>query len=85
MGLLHVHIIVRALNNKVKILVEDDGVGFGHSSLIKKEGLGTGLKNSEERLKLHYGELGKFEVSERIGGGTSVSLEIPLKIESGIL
>ncbi len=65
---------------KIKILVEDNGIGIlaAASSLIKKTGAGSGIKNCEDRLKLHYGLEGDFRISERDGGGTKVLMTIPI-------
>lgn len=61
-------------NGEINLIVEDNGVGFDVESARQKEGIG--LKNLEARAaklnaKLHF-DSGK-------GGGTTVSIDIPLK------
>ena len=60
----------------INITVQDDGVGLNAGKSAK--GAGIGLKNCQERLRLHYGSRSRFQVSERSKGGTTVSLTFPL-------
>ena len=52
-------------------IVEDDGVGIGDMSMIEN---GYGLRNVRERLRLYYGESGRFEIVSAKDKGTTVTL-----------
>jgi signal transduction histidine kinase len=71
-----VKISVRRENNNIKIIIEDDGVGFSTSEgreLGKTTGFG--LFSIRERLKIYGGHL---EVHSEPGKGTRVTLVAPL-------
>lgn len=75
-----VEISVKNLEDFVVIRVHDDGVGIPESKLaeILEDGTkssGTGLKNINKRLLLHYGQ--GLELESREGFGTSVTVRIP--------
>jgi signal transduction histidine kinase len=61
--------------NKLKISVHDDGVGF---SLVTENKSGAGLKNVRARLEALYGESGKLVLESNASGGLTATLEIPL-------
>ena len=65
--------------NRVRIEVEDDGVGMGPRpvSAINRAGAGIGMKNVRERLDVLYGKDARFDVSSSPGRGTLVVIEIP--------
>ena len=77
-------------NNKVIIVVKDNGCGMDENTLqeIHKKiyernisGRGIGLGNICRRIRMMYPEEGKFEISSVSGEGTTVRLEIPQKYE----
>ncbi len=57
------------------IQVIDDGVGFGKSPY---SGSGTALPNCRKRIELAYGQEGKLDIQNREGGGTRITLRLPL-------
>jgi signal transduction histidine kinase/ligand-binding sensor domain-containing protein len=59
-------------DDKVVIMIEDDGVGFD----VQKHKEGYGLKNLEARTKLLSGVM---NIDSRPGKGTSVFIEVPYK------
>ena len=71
------HLWIRAgrREGKLELSVEDDGVGFGHSTY---SGNGTALENCRKRLELSYGRESGMEIAARPGGGTAVRLSFPL-------
>jgi len=73
-----VKLSVERNNNKVRISVEDDGVGFAPSRIYssKNVGKGFGLFSIEERLA-QLG--GNFIIVSKPGHGTRASLIVPLK------
>jgi len=66
------------VGNKIRITIEDDGVGFDVSGIgqVARRGGGFGLLSIHERLK-YLG--GLFEVESEKGIGTRVSLVAPRK------
>ncbi len=71
-----VDIFVGKINNKIRIVVKDDGVGFDKKELgIKKGKGGFGLYSIQERLETIGGNL---KVLSRKGKGTTVILTAPL-------
>jgi sensor histidine kinase YesM len=67
--------------DKLKIIVADDGVGMPPEVLNKilyshsEKGGSIGLKNVLERLKLYYGE-DTYEIVSVEGKGTTISISI---------
>ena len=55
-------------NNKLKLLIEDDGKGFENSA---KENDGIGLKNIQERARLAKAEL---TITSKLGEGTKIAV-----------
>ncbi|MBR6071954.1 MAG: histidine kinase [Acholeplasmatales bacterium] len=64
-------------DNKIYIVVEDDGVGFDVNKVIGETHLG--FKNSRERLR-HFVN-GDLVIESEIGNGTKVTIIIPDKKE----
>ena len=56
--------------------VTDDGVGIDDNVDIMK---GYAVSNVYQRLKLHYGEKAELKFDSRPGGGTVVTIRIPLE------
>ena len=92
-GASHVNISLTSADGKLRLLVEDDGVGFQvESSLTRKESFG--LSGIRERVALLGG---KFEVISRPAGsslprgasglsrGTRISVELPVPLDTGDL
>lgn len=65
-------------DEKVRMSVEDNGVGFNPAILENTSG--TGLKMIKERVEMLRG---LFEVSSEPGNGTQVSIQLPLGEFSG--
>ena len=55
--------------------VRDDGVGIDENVDIMK---GYAVSNVYQRLKLHYGKKAELKFDSRTGGGTVVTVRIPL-------
>jgi len=69
-------VLTRREDNTIRIIVEDDGVGFSlpEDKILGKIG-GYGLFSIRERLK-HLG--GSFEIESKLGCGTRITLVAPL-------
>jgi two-component sensor histidine kinase len=62
-------------NGQITMLVEDDGVGLGHSTSF---GTGKGIANCSARLALAYGSSASVEVAKRDEGGTRARISLPV-------
>ncbi len=90
-GQLAIDISVRRTDHEMIVTVQDDGVGIGRIELQSLfadhardnhtgEGNGIGLRNIRRRMQLYYRR--DIAVSSEKGQGTTVTLAIPLKLES---
>jgi signal transduction histidine kinase len=68
---------LRREGGEIRVMVEDDGVGFARDSAASRQarGGGFGLFNVRERLA-HFG--GRLQVESAPGRGTCVTLVAPL-------
>lgn len=66
-------VTVERREDKVRILVADDGMDFSDS----QPGSGFGLSSVKERLKILYPGKHTFSIRTAAGGGTLVELELP--------
>ena len=72
----------RVIKSRLVIEVEDDGVGMGAAQLLVRPGgfggIGIGMANVAERLKVLYGDAAKMIIENRETGGTMIRLRLPL-------
>jgi two-component system LytT family sensor kinase len=59
----------------LELVVRDDGVGMGGSSVE-----GVGLSNTKERLRMMYGSNASLTIRTPASGGTEVVLRIPFRV-----
>ncbi|HYL88173.1 MAG TPA: ATP-binding protein, partial [Burkholderiales bacterium] len=64
------------IHGKLAVTVADTGVGFGKAAT---NGMGTGLTNIRERLKLIYGEAAELKIADNTPSGTRVTIVVPYK------
>jgi LytS/YehU family sensor histidine kinase len=62
--------------SRLRLCVRDDGPGI--TAATKTPGTGTGLRNTRERLAQLYGERGLLSIADAPGGGTIVTIDIPV-------
>jgi two-component sensor histidine kinase len=74
-----VRIEIRMRGGQITMLVEDDGVGFGHATTA---GTGKAIANCKARLELAYGKGASVEVTKRDEGGTRALVSLPAEQES---
>jgi two-component system LytT family sensor kinase len=76
----------RVIKSRLVVEVEDDGVGIGvgHESVREVDpaggwsGMGIGMANVVERIKVLYGDAAKMKIEGRDGGGTIIRLRLPI-------
>ncbi|RTE04254.1 sensor histidine kinase [Paenibacillus whitsoniae] len=87
----HLHVSGTVEAGKIKITVHDDGVGMPPERLqqlqrtieAEQEGIGFGLRNVCNRVKLYFGEEYGLEISSEREAGTRVILWLPNWNEEG--
>jgi two-component sensor histidine kinase len=75
-----VWISAELIGDRLRLTVEDDGVGMGNSPRTS-DGNGIGLRAVESRLAHRYGRAQRVEVTARRPAGTRVTIEIPYHTE----
>jgi two-component system LytT family sensor kinase len=72
----------RVIKSRLVVEVEDNGVGMGSAEALTEAdglgGMGIGMANVAERLKVLYGDAAKMMVESREGGGTLIRLRLPI-------
>ncbi len=76
-GKVTIAIRARALDGRMRIVVEDDGTASGPA----EPGHGVGLRNVCDRLETRFGRAAQCESGPRKGGGWCVVLTIPLRFD----
>jgi sensor histidine kinase YesM len=71
----HITVGASRKDGMMLVTITDDGVGVAPSTVNN----GFGLQSVRERLRLAYEERAQFRIWPLAGGGTIVSLEIPLE------
>jgi signal transduction histidine kinase len=64
-------------DDRLRLVIEDNGPGFPESHPILRPGLG--LRNTRERLRQLYGEDHRFKLANATEGGARVVLEVPFR------
>ena len=77
----HVAVLLQKSRNNIRLIVEDDGIGFkaAKRSTARKAGHGFGLIGMQERTSLISGVL---EIESAPGSGTCILVKIPIDHES---
>jgi hypothetical protein len=63
--------------NKLRVIVSDDGVGFG---VVPSDGTGLGLPTIRERLKLLHGDQGQLRIAANSPTGVIATVEVPYQL-----
>jgi chemotaxis protein histidine kinase CheA len=67
-------ITAEVVGNKLRVIVADDGVGFG---VVPSNGTGLGLPTIRERLKLLHGDQGQLHIAANSPTGVIATVEVP--------
>ncbi len=70
----NVSIVLTSMDNRLQLIVEDDGIGFEPNEIPATEKLG--ILGMRERVELLGGSL---NIESRLGYGTSVNVRLPLR------
>ncbi len=74
----------RVIKSRLVVEVEDDGVGMQPVQIAHQAedngltGMGIGMANVAERLKVLYGDAARMMIEDREGGGTLIRLRLPI-------
>jgi signal transduction histidine kinase len=72
-------VIVNRRGGAIRIIIEDDGVGFDPEA-VRRRGQSLGLQGIRERAALFGGDL---TIESAPGQGTTLFVEIPIPVENG--
>ncbi|VXB16890.1 sensor histidine kinase [Massilia sp. 9I] len=64
-------------DNKLRVTVTDDGVGFG---VVPSDGTGLGLQTIRDRLKLLHGDAGQLHIAANSPSGVIAMIEVPYQL-----
>lgn len=67
----------RLTDGRLRIDIEDNGMGISTTRLSQIYGEGIGISNVHERLRLLYGDQFQMDIESREGEGTQIHIEIP--------
>ncbi|MES2322917.1 MAG: histidine kinase [Pseudomonadota bacterium] len=70
-------IVADVAGNKLRVIVTDDGVGFG---VVPSDGTGLGLPTIRERLKLLHGDQGQLHIAANTPSGVIATIEVPFQL-----
>ncbi len=70
-------IVAEVAGNKLRVIVTDDGVGFG---VMPSDGTGLGLPTIRERLKLLHGDQGQLHIAANSPSGVIATIEVPFQL-----
>jgi two-component system LytT family sensor kinase len=72
----------QAENGRIRLSVEDDGVGIPEAKLARLLEQGIGVSNVNERLKVLFGSDYRMYVESKPGAGTRIEIEFPELVPS---
>jgi sensor histidine kinase YesM len=67
-------------DDMLQIWVRDTGAGASETALEHGRRQAIGLTNVEQRIRRHFGEAAIFNIRSAPGVGTTVELELPIKM-----
>jgi two-component system, LytTR family, sensor kinase len=72
-----IRIRTRRGDSKLRVTVEDDGVGIPENRMATLLERGIGVSNVNERLKVLFGEGYRMWIDSQPGQGTRIEIEMP--------
>ncbi len=81
----HISVHARCEDNRIQLIVEDDGVGMSAERLSavldedsRSSQVSFGVKKTMERLHLYYDDQDVFSITSTPQGGTTVTISLPM-------
>ncbi|MFJ2987464.1 sensor histidine kinase [Collimonas sp. NPDC087041] len=71
------HIKAEVADNKLRVSVTDDGLGFG---AVASNGTGLGLQSIRDRLKLLHGTVAQLVITPNTPSGVCSTIEVPYQV-----
>lgn len=87
-GIITIDIMFTKEENKICIIIEDNGIGMpketaeqynNRQKVLKRDEESIGLSNSFSRMHMYYGEEAEWNVSSLEGMGTVITLRLPVE------
>ena len=75
-------VVARLVGDRVQITVSDTGPGLNDATVRPSYSTGVGLANIRDRLAQAYGPDHRFDTGNAADGGFTVTVEIPLIVET---
>ncbi len=72
-----IRVLSQMVDGRLRLAVEDDGVGIPEARLATLLDQGIGVSNVNERLKVLFGNEYRMYVDSKPGSGTRIEIEIP--------
>jgi len=72
-----IRLVSREENGRLRLLVEDDGVGIPEEKLATLFERGIGISSVNERLKVLFGTNYRMWIDSKPGAGTRIEIEVP--------
>jgi chemotaxis protein histidine kinase CheA len=76
----YLRIKAEVADNKLRVSVTDDGLGFG---AFPSDGTGLGLQSIRDRLKLLHGAAAQLEIAPNSPSGVCSTIEVPYQVVAG--
>jgi two-component system sensor histidine kinase YesM len=85
-----IHIDISVYRSGVHLLMEvkDNGLGMKQDTINQifsqgPDAIGYGIRNVDQRIKLHYGREYGIAITSEVGAGTMVKLTLPASVHKG--
>ncbi|MFC7678643.1 sensor histidine kinase [Paenibacillus sp. GCM10028914] len=82
---IHIRVVVKKIGDDIIYRIIDDGLGMKQERIQEifdpqdNTHMGCGIRNIDQRVKLHYGNEYGVSIFSRVGIGTSVQIRIPAR------